>query len=241
MEILKALYRDVRILILDEPTAVLTPFEIQALFSTLKNLVAQGLSVIFISHKLKEAIEISTRVVILRKERIVGERATNESRLFTHKVQDMMQKGLLRSSPGGADDVSPRLDRSGMGREPAAAAEPATRGAVARPADDPHTFGNPFDWAKSVYANAVDLPRLYDSCTYRLDVEQDASRNCRARGRREPGGRGGAFLTMSAFDSFFFEMINGRSWVCIALVVFGSWKSCKALLGAVPFAACGAY
>mgnify|MGYP003637855132 FL=1 len=48
---------------------------------------------------------------------------------------------------------------------------------------------------------------------------------------------GGAFLTMSAFDSFFFEMINGRGWICIALVVFGSWRPGKALLGAVLFAA----
>ncbi|SDX82514.1 nucleoside ABC transporter membrane protein [Ruegeria halocynthiae] len=48
---------------------------------------------------------------------------------------------------------------------------------------------------------------------------------------------GGAFLTMSAFDSFFFEMVNGRGWICIALVVFGSWRPGKAMLGAVLFAA----
>lgn len=52
---------------------------------------------------------------------------------------------------------------------------------------------------------------------------------------------GGAFLTMSAFNSFFFEMVNGRGWVCIALVVFGSWRPGKALLGAVLFAAFDAY
>ncbi|WP_370402408.1 ABC transporter permease [Sulfitobacter sp. JB4-11] len=48
---------------------------------------------------------------------------------------------------------------------------------------------------------------------------------------------GGAFLTMSAFNSFFFEMVNGRGWICIALVVFGSWMPWKTLLGAVLFAA----
>ncbi len=48
---------------------------------------------------------------------------------------------------------------------------------------------------------------------------------------------GGAFLTMSAFSSFFFEMINGRGWICIALVVFGAWKPGKAVLGALLFAA----
>lgn len=48
---------------------------------------------------------------------------------------------------------------------------------------------------------------------------------------------GGSFLTLSAFSSFFFEMINGRGWVCIALVVFGAWKPGKAVLGALLFAA----
>ncbi|TNF63515.1 MAG: ABC transporter permease [Rhodobacteraceae bacterium] len=48
---------------------------------------------------------------------------------------------------------------------------------------------------------------------------------------------GGAFLTMSAFSSFFFEMVNGRGWICIALVVFGAWRPGKAVLGAILFAA----
>ena len=48
---------------------------------------------------------------------------------------------------------------------------------------------------------------------------------------------GGAFLTMSAFDAFFFGMVNGRGWVCIALVIFASWRPGKALLGAVLFGA----
>ncbi|MBL3586830.1 ABC transporter permease [Rhodovulum sulfidophilum] len=47
---------------------------------------------------------------------------------------------------------------------------------------------------------------------------------------------GGAFLTMSAFSSFFFEMVNGRGWICIALVVFGAWRPGKALIGALLFA-----
>ncbi|MCC0028179.1 MAG: ABC transporter permease [Zhengella sp.] len=52
---------------------------------------------------------------------------------------------------------------------------------------------------------------------------------------------GGAFLTMSAFNSFFFEMVNGRGWIAIALVVFGSWRPGKALIGAILFAAFDAY
>ncbi|WP_421857194.1 ABC transporter ATP-binding protein [Oricola sp.] len=76
VEILKALYRDARVLILDEPTAVLTPLETDALFATLKKLVATGLSIIFISHKLNEVMAVSDRVLVLRSGRISGERRT---------------------------------------------------------------------------------------------------------------------------------------------------------------------
>ena len=76
VEILKALYRDARILILDEPTAVLTPKETDALFATLRALVGKGLAIIFISHKLHEVIAVSHRVLVLRSGRLVGERLT---------------------------------------------------------------------------------------------------------------------------------------------------------------------
>ena len=52
---------------------------------------------------------------------------------------------------------------------------------------------------------------------------------------------GGAFLTLSAFSSFFFEMVNGRGWICIALVVFGAWRPGKAVLGALLYAAFDAF
>lgn len=79
VEILKALYRDARVLILDEPTAVLTPTETEALFRTLKLLVAKGLSVIFISHKLNEVMMASDRVLVLRAGKLSGERRTSET------------------------------------------------------------------------------------------------------------------------------------------------------------------
>jgi simple sugar transport system ATP-binding protein len=74
VEILKALYRGARILILDEPTAVLTPQESEALFATLKHLVADGLSIIFISHKLDEVLAVSRRVAVLRQGKLVAVR-----------------------------------------------------------------------------------------------------------------------------------------------------------------------
>jgi ABC-type uncharacterized transport system ATPase subunit len=72
VEILKALYRDARVLILDEPTAVLTPQEADGLFTTLKTLTSKGLAIIFISHKLHEILTISDRVAVLRRGAIVG-------------------------------------------------------------------------------------------------------------------------------------------------------------------------
>ncbi|KIT14862.1 ABC transporter ATP-binding protein [Jannaschia aquimarina] len=76
VEILKALYGDARVLILDEPTAVLTPQEARALFDTLRRATARGLAVILISHKLHEVMATADRIVVLRHGRVVGERAT---------------------------------------------------------------------------------------------------------------------------------------------------------------------
>jgi general nucleoside transport system ATP-binding protein len=73
VEILKALYRGAKILILDEPTAVLTPQESESLFATLRTLVAQGMSIIFISHKLAEVLHVSDRVAVLRGGKLVLE------------------------------------------------------------------------------------------------------------------------------------------------------------------------
>ena len=79
VEIIKALYRDASILILDEPTAVLTPQETEQLFKVLKEMVKAGLSIMFISHKLNEILEISDRIVVLRHGKLVGEVATKEA------------------------------------------------------------------------------------------------------------------------------------------------------------------
>jgi simple sugar transport system ATP-binding protein len=79
VEILKALYNDARILILDEPTAVLTNIEAERLFRTLREMARQGLSLIFISHKLDEVISAADRVVVLRGGKVVAERLTGQT------------------------------------------------------------------------------------------------------------------------------------------------------------------
>ena len=72
VEIIKALYRDVSLLVLDEPTAVLTPQEVRDLFVVLKQLVADGLSIVFISHKVNEVLELSRRITVLRGGRKIA-------------------------------------------------------------------------------------------------------------------------------------------------------------------------
>ena len=76
VEIIKALYRGAAVLILDEPTAVLTPQEVDDLFVTLRQMAAEGHSLVFISHKLHEVLAISNRITVLRDGRVVGERPT---------------------------------------------------------------------------------------------------------------------------------------------------------------------
>lgn len=83
VEIIKALYRKCDILILDEPTAVLTPQEAEGLFAIMRTLIERGVSIIFISHKLKEVLEICDRVTVLRGGKVAGDAdpktATQES------------------------------------------------------------------------------------------------------------------------------------------------------------------
>ncbi|CCV15687.1 Uncharacterized ABC transporter ATP-binding protein yufO [Mesorhizobium sp. STM 4661] len=79
VEILKALYNDARILILDEPTAVLTNIEAERLFRTLKEMARQGLSLIFISHKLDEVMAAADRIVVLRGGKVAAERLVGQT------------------------------------------------------------------------------------------------------------------------------------------------------------------
>jgi simple sugar transport system ATP-binding protein len=88
VEILKALYRGVDVLILDEPTAVLTPSEAQELFGNLRRLRNDGKSVVFISHKLDEVLGIADRITVLRRGKVVGE--TRPSDTGKEQLAEMM-------------------------------------------------------------------------------------------------------------------------------------------------------
>ncbi len=109
VEILKALYRDAKILILDEPTAVLTPQETDALFETLRKAIALGLSIVFISHKLHEVMAIADRCIVLRHGKVVGEvdtKATDRAALAS-----MMVGGTVTMPKADYLDPGPALFR----------------------------------------------------------------------------------------------------------------------------------
>ncbi|WP_169567626.1 ABC transporter ATP-binding protein [Sneathiella limimaris] len=105
VEILKALYRGAKILILDEPTAVLTPQETDQLFKILKDMLALGLSVIFISHKLGEVMEIADDIVVLRHGKLVAEFPKSEAsrEIIAEKmVGEVIPKPKRKPMPAGA-------------------------------------------------------------------------------------------------------------------------------------------
>ncbi len=79
VEILKALFRGAKVLILDEPTAVLTPLEAEELFKAVKRLASGGTTVVFITHKLKEVLAITNRITVMRKGRVVGTIETKDA------------------------------------------------------------------------------------------------------------------------------------------------------------------
>ncbi|HZD10515.1 MAG TPA: ABC transporter ATP-binding protein [Candidatus Binatia bacterium] len=88
VEIVKALYRAAHILVLDEPTAVLTPQEAEDLFHVMKNLTERGVSIIFITHKLKEVLAIADRITVMRRGKVVG--TTTPEETDEHGLASMM-------------------------------------------------------------------------------------------------------------------------------------------------------
>jgi len=98
VEILKALFRNAELLILDEPTSVLTPQESEILFRTLKELKNHGKTIIFISHKLKEVKQIADRVTVMRDARVITTKDAKE--LTEHDIAYLMVGREIRRDPG---------------------------------------------------------------------------------------------------------------------------------------------
>jgi simple sugar transport system ATP-binding protein len=97
VEIIKALYRDARLLILDEPTAVLTPQEVDQLFVTLRQMADDGRGLIFISHKLHEVLALSNRITVLRHGRVTGEVPTEGA--TRQSLAEMMVGRAVKLAP----------------------------------------------------------------------------------------------------------------------------------------------
>jgi general nucleoside transport system ATP-binding protein len=112
VEIVKALSRDCRVLILDEPTAVLVPQQIDALFAALRRLRDDGLAIVFISHKLREVTAVSDRVTVLRQGRVVGSVLTSDvdERELGRMMVGRPMSGVARENGTATADVLLRLD-----------------------------------------------------------------------------------------------------------------------------------
>ena len=107
VEIIKVLYRGADILILDEPTAVLTPQETQKLFAVLRKMKENGKSIIIITHKLHEVLSLSDRVAVLRKGEYIGTvntAETNESELTEMMVGEKITLNIERSEPKNVEE-----------------------------------------------------------------------------------------------------------------------------------------
>ena len=109
VEIVKALYRKAEILILDEPTAVLTPQEADDLFRIMRELTSRGISIIFITHKLREVLAVSDRITVMRSGRVVG--TTTPSQASEAQLAAMMvgREVLLEVAKGPAHPGEPVL------------------------------------------------------------------------------------------------------------------------------------
>ena len=114
VELLKALYRRARLLILDEPTAVLTPLEVEEFFSILRRMRKQGKTVIIITHKLSEVLAISDQVTVMRDGKVVGRLQTKDTNAAELARLMVGREVLLRVEKGEAKVGEAELTVSGL-------------------------------------------------------------------------------------------------------------------------------
>jgi len=135
LELIKAIARAPRVLILDEPTSVLTPSEARELFEVMRRLASAGTTVIFISHKIPEVLDVATRVVVMRRGRVVAEGKMTAEELATAMVGSVGQQPTANSQRSG--EIVAVIGVAGNGQaELAARARAEARGRVAQIPED---------------------------------------------------------------------------------------------------------
>jgi len=139
VEIVKTLYRGAEVLLLDEPTAVLTPHEVDALFSTVRAMCAAGKAVVFISHKLGEVMEVSDRITVMRDGRVTGDvRAADTDRREQTDEQAMAKALETFETRLGKELLAPMIEE--MARE---------SGQTAGPSSEASSLGTDGPWSGS--------------------------------------------------------------------------------------------
>ncbi|MFN3374358.1 MAG: ABC transporter ATP-binding protein, partial [Chloroflexus sp.] len=114
VEIIKALYRNADILILDEPTAVLTPQEADDLVRVMRTLTMQGTSIIFITHKLREVLEVADRIIVLRSGKVVGETTPDQATEASLAAMMVGREVILKVEKQPARPGAPVLEVRGL-------------------------------------------------------------------------------------------------------------------------------
>jgi simple sugar transport system ATP-binding protein len=140
LELIKAIARRPRVLILDEPTSVLTPSEARELFGVMRRLAAEGTAVVFISHKIPEVLEVAKRVVVMRRGRVVAEGAMSAAEMAAAMIdvgRASARQAGLRPGPPGHGEILAVIGVAGNGQaELAARARAEARGRVAQIPED---------------------------------------------------------------------------------------------------------
>jgi simple sugar transport system ATP-binding protein len=181
VEILKALYREAKILILDEPTAVLTPMESEELFRVMRRVASEGTAVVFISHKLPEVLAVATRIVVMRRGTIVATDAKTPAALAQAMVGEVAP--AVAPPPARSSDAGEILAIVGVAGNGQAALVESIR------AQHPELAAIPEDRTRDGLVAEMTLAENVALTSPRADTQQLIDRySIRARGPQQLAG-----------------------------------------------------